>query len=103
MNPLLLPTVTSFVPGLPTEATFRVSIHCWENPEISRYTQNLKKASDGVVFEARLFIDGRIAGFVNLTPPYILANLLFSAPNGSIKMDHGLRSLNSALVCAYFS
>jgi hypothetical protein len=61
-NPLLLPTVTSFVIGLPAGAAFRVSIHCWENPEFSRYIQNLKKASDNIVFEARLFIDGRIAG-----------------------------------------
>jgi hypothetical protein len=61
-NPLLLPTVTSFVPGLATGAAFRVSIHCWQNPEISRYIQNLKKPSDSIVFEARLFIDGRIAG-----------------------------------------
>jgi hypothetical protein len=61
-NPLLLPTVTSFIPGLPAVAPFRVSIHCWQNPEVSRYIQNLKKDSDNIVFEARLFIDGRIAG-----------------------------------------
>ena len=61
-NPLLLPTVTSFIPGLHAGAAFRMSIHCWQNPEVSRYIQNLKKASDDVVFEARLFIDGRIAG-----------------------------------------
>jgi hypothetical protein len=61
-NPLLLPTVTSFVPSLPAGAAFRVSIHCWQNPEVSRYIQNLKKDSDNVVFESRLFIDGRIAG-----------------------------------------
>ncbi|KAH7417327.1 hypothetical protein BKA64DRAFT_297498 [Cadophora sp. MPI-SDFR-AT-0126] len=61
-NPLLLPTVTSFIPGLPAGAAFRVSIHCWQNPEISRYIQTLKKPSDVVTFEARLFIDGRLAG-----------------------------------------
>lgn len=61
-NPLLLPTVTSFIPGLPTGAAFRASIHCWQNPVFSRYIQNLKKPSDNVIFEARLFIDGRMAG-----------------------------------------
>ncbi|KAE9381698.1 hypothetical protein N431DRAFT_539284 [Stipitochalara longipes BDJ] len=71
-NPLLLPTVTSFVPGLPAGAAFRVSIHCWQNPEVSRYIQNLKKTSDNIVFEARLFIDGRIAGskWFNQTGPW---------------------------------
>ncbi|PMD51800.1 uncharacterized protein K444DRAFT_647793 [Hyaloscypha bicolor E] len=71
-NPLLLPTVTSFVVGLSAGAAFRVSIHCWENPEISRYIQNLKKPSDNIVFEARLFIDGRIAGskWFNQTGPW---------------------------------
>lgn len=62
LNPLLLPTVTSFIPGLPAGAPFRVSIHAWQNPDMSRYIQTLKKPSDIIVFEARLFIDGRIAG-----------------------------------------
>ncbi|KAH7364171.1 hypothetical protein BKA65DRAFT_572413 [Rhexocercosporidium sp. MPI-PUGE-AT-0058] len=62
LNPLLLPTVTSFIPGLPAGAPFRVSVHCWQNPEVSRYCQSLKKPSDVVMFEARLFIDGRLAG-----------------------------------------
>jgi hypothetical protein len=61
-NPLLLPTVTSFIPGLLTGAAFRASIHCWQNPVVSRYIQNLKKPSDNIIFEARLFIDGRMAG-----------------------------------------
>tara|TARA_R110002033_G_scaffold142091_1_gene180522 strand:+ start:48 stop:413 length:366 start_codon:yes stop_codon:yes gene_type:complete len=60
-NPLLLPTVTSFIPGLPAGAAFRISIHCWQNPEISRYIQTLKKPSDIVMFEARIFIDGKLA------------------------------------------
>ncbi|CZT08402.1 uncharacterized protein RCO7_08225 [Rhynchosporium graminicola] len=62
LNPLLLPTVTSFIPGLPAGSPFRVSIHCWQNPDVSRYGQTLKKPSDVVMFEARLFIDGRLTG-----------------------------------------
>jgi hypothetical protein len=61
-NPLLLPTVTSFVPGLPAGTPFRISIHCWQNPDVSRYIQHLSKPSDDIIFEARLFIDGRIVG-----------------------------------------
>jgi hypothetical protein len=62
VNTHLLPTVTSFIPGLPTGAGFRISIHSWRNPVCSRYIESLKKPGDAVVFEARLFIDGRMAG-----------------------------------------
>ncbi|CAG8982609.1 hypothetical protein HYALB_00008101 [Hymenoscyphus albidus] len=61
-NPSLLPTVTSFIPALPPGAHFRVSIHSWENPEISRFIQSIKKSTDKIMFEARVFLDGRIAG-----------------------------------------
>lgn len=60
LNPQLLPTVTSFIPGLPAGAPFRVSIHCWQNPEFSRVLRDLKNASDHALFEARMFIDGRV-------------------------------------------
>jgi hypothetical protein len=65
-SPHLLPTMTSFIPSLKPGAPFRISIHCWHNPELSRYIQTLKKASDNVVFEARLFVDGRIVGQAQL-------------------------------------
>lgn len=61
-NPFLLPTVTSFIPGLPAGTAFRISIHSWQNPEISRYTQSLSKPSDVSIFEARLLVDGRVTG-----------------------------------------
>jgi hypothetical protein len=61
-NPLLLPTVTSFVPSLTIGAPFRISIHSWQNPDVSRYIRLLRKPSDQIIFEARLFIDGRIVG-----------------------------------------
>lgn len=61
-SPFLLPTVTSFIPGLSAGAPFRISIHSWQNPEISRHIQALRKPSERVLFEARLFIDGRISG-----------------------------------------
>lgn len=60
LNSQLLPTVTSFIPGLPAGAPFRVSIHCWQNPDFSRVLRDLKKAADYVLFEARMFIDGRV-------------------------------------------
>lgn len=61
-NVALLPTVTSFIPSLPAREGLRISIHSWQNPEMSRYILSLKRPTDSVVFEARLFIDGKIAG-----------------------------------------
>ncbi|TVY37945.1 hypothetical protein LSUB1_G003160 [Lachnellula subtilissima] len=61
-NPHLLPTVTSFIPGLAAGSPFRISIHSWQNPEISRYVTSLQKPLDHVMFEARVFVDGRISG-----------------------------------------
>ncbi|KAG9238660.1 hypothetical protein BJ875DRAFT_367344 [Amylocarpus encephaloides] len=61
-NPHLLPTITSFVPALLAGSNFRISIHSWQNPEMSRYLQNLKKPTDNILFEARAFVDGRILG-----------------------------------------
>jgi len=61
-NVLLLPTVTSFIQALPTGEPFRVSVHAWENPEPSRYTQGVAKDPDLVLFEARVLVDGRLIG-----------------------------------------
>lgn len=75
-SPFLLPTVTCFIPGLPAGAPFRISIHSWQNPEISRHIQAMKKPSERVLFEARLFLDGRIAGYDNQTIVFgLLADL----------------------------
>ncbi|TVY90248.1 hypothetical protein LAWI1_G002499 [Lachnellula willkommii] len=49
INPHLLPTVTSFIPGLPAGSPFRISIHSWQNPEISRYVTSLQKPLDHVI------------------------------------------------------
>lgn len=59
---LLLPTVTSFIPALPAGDEFFISIHSWEGPEPSRYTQSFNKPRDQLLFEARVFVDGRLAG-----------------------------------------
>lgn len=60
---MLLPTVTCFVPGIPPGFPFRLSIHCWDTPEISRYTQSYSKHPENVMFEARIYIDGKLSGF----------------------------------------
>ncbi|KFY37578.1 hypothetical protein V495_07093 [Pseudogymnoascus sp. VKM F-4514 (FW-929)] len=59
----LLPTVTSFVPALGQGQNFRLSIHSWEAPEPSRFAMNFTKEPGLIMFEARVFIDGRLAGY----------------------------------------
>ncbi|OBT73905.1 hypothetical protein VF21_08286 [Pseudogymnoascus sp. 05NY08] len=61
----LLPTVTSFVPALGQGQNFRLSIHSWEAPEPSRFALNFTKEPGLIMFEfeARVFIDGRLAGY----------------------------------------
>ncbi|KAI9642218.1 hypothetical protein NHQ30_009020 [Ciborinia camelliae] len=60
---LLLPTVTCFVPSLAAGEPFRISIHSWQNPEASRYIHQISsRHAEHVMFEARVFVDGRIAG-----------------------------------------
>ncbi len=58
----LLPTVTSFVPALDQGQNFRLSIHSWEAPVPSRFALNFTKDPGLIMFEARVFIDGRLAG-----------------------------------------
>lgn len=60
---LLMPTVTCFIPSLAAGEPFRISIHSWQNPEASRYVQYISnRNADHVMFEARVFVDGQIAG-----------------------------------------
>ena len=66
---LLLPTVTSFVQALPAGEPFRISVHSWEDPAPSRYAQSFSKQPEDVMFEARVFIDGRLAGQVPGSTP----------------------------------
>ncbi|KAM3065999.1 hypothetical protein ACMFMF_010621 [Clarireedia jacksonii] len=55
--------VTCFIPGLPAGEPFRISIHSWQNPEASRYIHQISsKHAEHVVFEARVYVDGRLAG-----------------------------------------
>ncbi|KAF7870070.1 uncharacterized protein EAF02_009260 [Botrytis sinoallii] len=60
---LILPMVTCFIPSLAAGEPFRISIHSWQNPEASRYVQHISnRNAEYVMFEARVFVDGQIAG-----------------------------------------
>lgn len=57
-GPGQVPVLTSFIPSLPPDSPFRVSIHSWEKPRPSRILESIMQPDDAVVYEARVFIDG---------------------------------------------
>lgn len=60
-----MPIVTSFVPSLPANAPFKVSIQSWYLPQITENSQTIKNLGTAesceIPFEARLFVDGGLA------------------------------------------
>ncbi|KAI4140405.1 MAG: hypothetical protein LQ341_003849 [Variospora aurantia] len=63
VNQRQLPIVTCFVPSLPHGCPFRVSLHSWSEPEVSRATQALTSPEDCIFLEARVLLDGVYAGY----------------------------------------
>ncbi|KAJ5698213.1 hypothetical protein N7462_000218 [Penicillium macrosclerotiorum] len=60
-----LPVLTTFVPSMPKDSPFRVSIHSWEKPRPSRLIEGLMQPEDLLLYEARVFVDGScVAGGV---------------------------------------
>lgn len=60
-----IPVVTTFIPSLPKDTAFRVSIHNWDvNPKPSALMESLLQRDDHAAFEARVLIDGVLAGYV---------------------------------------
>ncbi|KAL4994109.1 hypothetical protein BDV10DRAFT_10778 [Aspergillus recurvatus] len=60
-----LPVLTTFIPSLPADSPFRVSIHSWEPPHVSRLMESLLQPDDASLFEVRVFVDGLcVAGSV---------------------------------------
>jgi hypothetical protein len=87
--------VTCFIPGLPAGEPFRISIHSWRNPEASRYIHQISsKHVEYAVFEARVYVDGRLAGYVD---GFLSADglRLMSAPAQSYSIATGLGLLSS--------
>ncbi|KJZ80068.1 hypothetical protein HIM_00782 [Hirsutella minnesotensis 3608] len=84
-----LPTVCCFVPSLPTEKPFKISIHSWNDPPVSLYTKSYSKYTEAVKFEARLFIDGRLVASTVLEPiskgPYLIVHSYNASKGGDIE------------------
>lgn len=53
-----LPVLTTFIPSLPHNTSFRVSVHSWEKPRPSRIMEGLMQPDDALLYEVRVFIDG---------------------------------------------
>ncbi|PLB49584.1 hypothetical protein P170DRAFT_510115 [Aspergillus steynii IBT 23096] len=54
----LLPVLTTFIPSIAPNTSFRVSVHSWEKPRPSRLMEGLLQPEDAPLFEIRIFIDG---------------------------------------------
>ncbi|OKL58415.1 hypothetical protein UA08_06217 [Talaromyces atroroseus] len=52
-----LPVLTSFIPSLPAQSPFRISIHSWEKPQPSRILESLMHPDDCVLYEVRIYTD----------------------------------------------
>jgi hypothetical protein len=55
-----IPTVTSFIASLAPGSPFKISIHSWTTPEVSRYARAYSRHPELVKIEARVLIDGRL-------------------------------------------
>ena len=53
-----LPVLTTFIPSLPKDSPFQVSVHSWEKPRPSVQIESNMEPEDVLLFEARIFIDG---------------------------------------------
>ncbi|KAL5690672.1 hypothetical protein EMGR_007630 [Emarellia grisea] len=53
-----LPVLTTFIPSLPQNTPFRVSVHSWDKPRPSLLMESLMQPDDALLFEIRIFIDG---------------------------------------------
>ncbi|KAJ5951746.1 uncharacterized protein N7479_010159 [Penicillium vulpinum] len=53
-----LPVLTTFIPSLPKDTPFQVSVHSWEKPRPSVQIESNMEPEDVLLFEVRIFIDG---------------------------------------------
>ncbi|KAI2733545.1 hypothetical protein CBS147332_560 [Penicillium roqueforti] len=53
-----LPVLTTFIPSLPKDSPFQVSVHSWEKPRPSVQIESNMEPEDVLLFEARVFVDG---------------------------------------------
>ena len=67
-----LPTLTSFVPSLPHNTAFSVSIHSWDNPQPSSTLLRRMNLGDAVTYSAGVVVDGVVIAYVSPPLPVLL-------------------------------
>ncbi|VUC24764.1 unnamed protein product [Clonostachys rosea] len=84
-----LPTLCCFVPSLEFGTPFKISIHSWDRPPISQFTRSYSKYIDKLIFEARLFIDGRLVASTSFgrlaSWPHAISNIFNFSKNGDLE------------------
>ncbi|WEW59865.1 hypothetical protein PRK78_005346 [Emydomyces testavorans] len=66
-GPGQVPVLTSFIPSLPRDNLFRVSVHSWEKPRPTRVMESLMQPDDAAMYEMRVFIDGFCVSYVEIS------------------------------------
>ncbi|KAK7227745.1 hypothetical protein V2G26_015748 [Clonostachys chloroleuca] len=84
-----LPTLCCFVPSLEFGTPFNISIHSWDRPPVSQFTRSYSKYIDKLIFEARLFIDGRLVASTSFRRlaswPHAISNIFDFSKNGDLE------------------
>ncbi|KAL2017191.1 hypothetical protein VTK56DRAFT_2511 [Thermocarpiscus australiensis] len=87
-GPYGLPVMTCFVPSLPAGTPFQISIHCWRQPEISKFTSSWQR-NEHVKFEARIMLDGRLVASTILdrevNGPHLVTSTFEFTKNGELE------------------
>ena len=71
-----LPTVTCFIPSILPGSPFRVSLHSWSTPTVSRDTLAKSPQESTVGFEAKVLLDGVCVAYVIM--PLVLLTVVSS-------------------------
>ena len=61
-----MPTVSCFIPSILPGSPFRVSLHSWSAPSVSRETVARAPQESMVGFEAKVLLDGVCIAFVTV-------------------------------------
>ncbi|KAI1810495.1 hypothetical protein GGS20DRAFT_594327 [Poronia punctata] len=102
-----LPTMTCFMPGLPSGTPFSISLHTWKTPDISQFARTYTKYPEHVEFEARVLIDGRLvatSSFKRTGPwPQLISHSFEFTKNGDLEVLKFPQFRNELLRQSYWS
>ncbi|KAK2053018.1 hypothetical protein LY76DRAFT_525521, partial [Colletotrichum caudatum] len=83
-----VPTLNTFVPSLPFNSPFSISILSWGNPSVSQATRSYSNHPELVLFEFHVYIDGCLVSTAildqNMKGPYSIQHSFVLTKNGEI-------------------